>query len=122
MYPFLATASLLAQVVGLFSLGYLCFDLMTLPDALIEPAAGDEALVRQYIAETVVSYGAWLGAGLLGGVTAWLLILKDGYRAGWFLTTSRVLAWLWMPLIPPGTLLGVLILSARAAAFEESQP
>jgi len=120
----LAGASLITQVVGLLSIGFMVFDLATLPETLMAQAADDTALVNQYVFETVASYGAWVGAGVAGAIVAWLLILKGKYMTAWFLKVSRVLAWSWLPLIPVGTLVGVLVLSARAAAIadEESQP
>lgn len=116
----LAGASVAAQVVGLLSIGFMVFDLATLPESLMTQAA-DTAAVNQYIYETVVSYGAWVGAGMVAAIVAWLLILKGEYTAGWFLRVSRVLAWSWLPLIPAGTIVGVLVLSARAAATAEAE-
>jgi len=120
----LAIASVITQVAGLLSIGFMVFDLATLPESLMAQAADDSALVNQYLYETVVSYAAWVGAGVVAAIVAWLLILKGEYRVTWFLRTSRVLAWSWMPFIPVGTIVGVLVLSARAAAIadEESQP
>jgi len=117
----LAGISVLAQVIGLLSIVFLVVDIVTLPDSLIEQAAGETALVNQYLVETIESYRWWLPAGAVGGIVAWLLILKGRYRADWFLKTSRVLAWIWMPLIPAGTAIGVLVLSARAAAIADKE-
>ena len=120
----LAGASVATQLVGLISVGFLVFDLATLPESLLAQAADGTALVDPYIYETVASYGAWFGAGMVAAMVAWLLILKGKYTAPWFLRVSRVLAWSWLPLIPVGTIVGVLVLSARAAAIAdaESQP
>ena len=120
----LAGASLITQVVGLLSMGFMVFDLATLPETLMAQAADDTALINRYVLETVASYGAWVGAGLAAAFVAWLLIVKGKYKDVWFLRISRVLAWSWLPLIPVGTIAGVLVLSARAAAIadEESQP
>lgn len=120
----LAGISVLAQIVGLLSVAFLIFDLATLPESLIEQGAGNNELISKYFLETVASYTAWLGVGIFAALVAWMLILKDKCRDAWFLRSSRVLAWSWMPLIPIGTLVGVLVLSARAAAIadEESQP
>ncbi len=115
----LAGACVIAQIVGLLSIGFMVFDLATLPESLMAQAADDTALVNQYIYETVVSYGAWVGAGMVAAIVAWLLILKGNYRSAWFLTVSRVLAWSWLPLIPVGTIVGVLVLRARAVAIRE---
>ena len=120
----LAGASLITQIVGLLSIGFMVFDLATLPESLMAQAADDTTLVNRYVFETVASYGAWVGAGLAAAFVAWVLIVKGKYKDVWFLTISRVLAWLWLPLVPVGTIAGVLVLSARAAAIadEESQP
>ena len=120
----LAGASVITQVVGLLSIGFMVFDLATLPESLMAQAADDTAPVNHYVFETVLSYGAWIGAGLAAAIVAWLLILKGKYTACWFLRVSRVLAWSWLPLVPVGTLVGVLVLRARAVAIadEESQP
>jgi len=96
------------------------YDLLTLPQSLIEHADGDSARVQQFIIETVLSYRLWIGVGFVGAIVTWLLILKNGYRAQWYLKTSRVIAWIWMPQIPIGTALGVLVLSARAAALVDT--
>jgi len=120
VFRVLAVVSLLAQVTGLLSLAFFVYDLATLPHELIEQAAGDTTLIQQFILETVLSYRSWIGAGVVGAIVAWLLILKEGCRASWFLATSRVLAWSWMPLAPVGTILGVLVLSARSAAIADA--
>ena len=115
----LAGASLITQIVGLLSIGFMVFDLATLPESLMAQAPDDTALVNQYVFETVASYGAWIGAGLAAALVAWLLILRGKYTASWFLRVSRVLAWSWLPLVPVGTLVGVLVLRARAAAIAD---
>ena len=120
----LAGASVAAQLVGLLSIGFMVFDLATLPESLMAQAADNTALANQYVYETVASYGAWVGAGMVAAIVAWLLILRGKYTAAWFLRVSRVLAWSWLPLIPVGTTVGVLVLRARSAAIAdaESQP
>ena len=120
----LAGASVAAQLVGLLGIGFMVFDLATLPESLMAQAADNTALANQYVYETVASYGAWVGAGMVAAIVAWLLILRGKYTAAWFLRVSRVLAWSWLPLIPVGTTVGVLVLRARSAAIAdaESQP
>ena len=117
----LAGASVIVQIVGLLSLGFMVFDLATLPETLMVQAADDAAFVDQYVFETVASYGAWVGAGLAAAIVAWLLILKGKYKDVWFLRSSRVLACSWLPLVPVGTLVGALVLRARAAAIREDK-
>lgn len=114
----LAATGVVAQIVGFASLGFMMFDLALSADVLVQQAAGNDATLQRLIVETVYSYGPYFGVGVVGAIVCWLLILKGKYRAEWFLRTSRVLAWAWMPLIPVGTVLGALVLSARAAAVE----
>lgn len=93
------------------------FDLLSLPNAVFP---GQDVSVRDlipYMVETIDSYQSILGVGIVGAITAWLLILKGRYRASWFLSASRVFGWLWMPLIPVGTVLGVLLLRSRSKAI-----
>jgi len=73
----LATASLVAQVVGLLALGFMMYDVFTLPDTLVAQAAGDTATFRQYILEAVVSYGPWIALGIAGAITMWLLMRRN---------------------------------------------
>ena len=114
-----AAVSIIAQLAGFLAIGWMFYDLFTFPEALIESTSGDTELLQRYIAETVMSYRPGLGVGALGAIAAWLLILKGRYHAAWFLKTARVLAWVWMPLVPMGTVLGVLVLSARSAAISD---
>lgn len=120
MYRLLAVASVVAQVIGLLSFGFMMYDIFTLPPALTEQIGGDTVRDQQYVLETVLSYLAWVTAGIVGAIVAWLLILKNRYRAPWYLRTSRVIAWSWMLLFPIGTGLGVLVLRARAAAITDT--
>ncbi len=104
--------SLLAQ--GVFFLGFVFMmrDLLTFPPELVTPES-DPDLVRHYIAETFASYRQSLGIGILGAVATWLIISRAELDDDAFLTTARVLAWLWLPFIPIGTLIGIVILGAR---------
>ena len=120
MNTIIAAVSIIAQVAGFLAIGWMFYDLFTFPEALFESASGDTELIQQYIAETVLSYRPGLGVGALGAIASWLLILKGRFHSAWFMKTARVLAWVWMPLVPIGTVLGVLVLSARASALEES--
>ncbi len=82
MYRVLAALCLVALSIGLLALGFLVYDLLTLPDALIENAAGDSGLLRQYIIETAVSYGLWLGIGLAGVIGVWMLRARMTAKTG----------------------------------------
>ncbi len=114
----IAAISVGAQVVGLACIAFMLFEFYASIDKLIEIAAGDKAVLKRLVLETVASYGPYIGIGIIGAISTWLLILKGRYRTAWYLKTTRVLAWMWMAFIPVGTALGVLVLSARSAAIE----
>ena len=99
-------------------LGFMLFDLFSLPDALFPDRDFTAEEIAPYLVETIDSYIPVLGVGIVGAIVAWLLILKGRYWATWFLNASRVFGWLWMPFIPVGTVLGALLLSSRAHAVE----
>ncbi len=82
MYRVIAALCLVALSTGLLALGFLVYDLLTLPDALIENAAGDSGLLRQYLVETAVSYGPWLAIGLVGVIGVWMLRARMTAKAG----------------------------------------
>ncbi len=113
----LAIICVLAQVLGLSSIGFMLFDLFTFPDELVA-GAGDAKALTPFIEETIASYRPYFGTGVVGAIAAWLLILKGRYWADWFLKTSRIISWIWMPVVPVGTVLGILVLSARSVAIE----
>lgn len=94
------------------------FEFYTSVEILIEIAAGDRAVLKRLILETIASYSFYIGAGIIAAILALLLILKGQYRATWYLRTSRVLAWIWLPFVPVGTLLGALVLSACSADID----
>ena len=83
-----AAVSIIAQLAGFLALGWMFYDLFTLPEALLESAGGDTELLQQYIVETVVSYQPGIGIGALGAIATWLLILKGRFHASWFLKNS----------------------------------
>ena len=115
--PIFAGASVAAQVVWFVGFCFLAWDLLSLPDAIFPGQDVSAEDLVPYVAETIHSYRFIVGVGIIGALAAWLLILKGRYRAPWFLSVSRVIGWLWMPLVPVGTALGVLLLSARTAAI-----
>ena len=115
--PILAGASIAAQIIWFVGFWFLFFDLLSLPNAVFPGQDVSAEDLIPYMVETIDSYRPFLGVGIIGAITAWLLILKGRYWAPWFLSASRVVGWLWMPLIPVGTVLGVLLLSSRSAAI-----
>lgn len=104
--------SLVAQAVFFLGFVFMMRDVFTLPPELVTPDS-DPELVRNYIAETIQSYRQALGIGILGAIATWLIISRAELDDTAFLTTARVLAWLWLPFIPIGTLIGIVILGAR---------
>jgi cytochrome bd-type quinol oxidase subunit 1 len=100
-------------------IGFLVFDFVTFPPELIAAANDSPQGLTPYIVETIFSYRFVLGTGIVAAALAWMLVLKNIYRGDWFLRANRIFGWMWMPLIPLGPLLGVLLLSSRNAALSE---
>jgi len=117
--PMLAAVVLIAQALAFVGLGYMFADIVVLPDVLFPGRRATLAELAPYVVDTVVSYWAVFVIGALGALAALLLILKGKYQATWFLTTARVLGWVWVPLFPLGTVLGILILRARSSAIRQ---
>ena len=111
--------SLITQATGFLAIGWMFYDLFTLPDALFEQAGDDTQVIVDAIVDTIASYRPITGAGIVAAFVTWLLILKGRYASSWFLVPARVFAWMWMPLIPVGTIVGVLVLSARSAVLKD---
>ncbi len=119
MTRIVAAISVVAQIMGIAAFGWLLFEFFTLPGELLEHVVSDPDITKRFVEETLVSYRPWFLAGFVGGFVGWLLILKAWCRDAWFMATSRVLAWIWLPLIPVGTVIGALLLSARRKAVNE---
>ncbi len=117
-----AIAALTAQLVAFVVLWYLVSDLVTLPSVLF--TAGDYTIgeLLPHVIETMISYWAAFVVGAAGAMTAVLLMLRLRFRPVWFLYTCRVFGWIWMPLIPVGTAIGLATLVAcrRAARGEKA--
>ncbi len=94
-------------------------DIVILPEVLFPGRSATVTELAPYALDTVVSYWAFIVVGTLGALATWLLIVKGQYLASWFLTTARILGWLWIPLVPLGTVLGILILRSRSRATRE---
>lgn len=116
-----ALASLTAEVLFFVGLAFLVSDLWSLQYIITPAMEDDPLLLTPYIEETVASYGPVYGVGLLGAIANFVLISRIRFHARWFLNGSRFIAWLWMPLLPVGTLIGVVLLgSAREAAKQDA--
>ena len=113
----IAAICVVAQLVGLVAIYWMFFEFFTLPDELAEQFMADNESAQHYIFETIDSWQPWPFVGFVSAVVGWLLILNGRCRDAWFLGTSRVLAWIWLPVIPVGTVIGALVLSARAKAI-----
>lgn len=119
MKTLIAAASIAGQFAGLVAIYWMVFEFFTLPEELLRQFTADTETTRRYMVETFASWQPWPFVGLVGAVVAWLLILNGRCRDTWFLTASFVLACIWLPLIPVGTIIGALILFARAKAIRE---
>ena len=96
-------ASLVAMLVEVFSLTVIA------PDQP-EPKVTD---VQNQLAAIFDKYRKFFGIGVLGAIAHLIVLKKRAVREQWFLTFSRVFGWTWIPLIPIGTILGILMLGAR---------
>ena len=119
MIAAVAIAVVLAQLVGLTAFGWFIFEMITLPQELLDEAAGNLGFANQLVEETIASYRAWWLTGVVGAMVGWLLIFKSWCRDAWFLATTRVLAWIWLLFFPVGTVIGALVLYSRAKALKE---
>lgn len=112
----LAAVAIAAQFVAFVGFAYMLFDIVVLPDVLFPGQSATAAELTPYVLDTIVSYWAFIAVGALGALVTWLLILQGQYLARWFLTAAHILGWLWMPLLPIGTILGTAILTSRSRA------
>lgn len=117
--PLVAAFSLAAQLIFFVGLGFLAFDLASLVNIVAPQMEQDPSHLTQYIRETFESYGPTIGTGLLGAVATYAVYLKSAFRATWFLRGTKILAWLWLPLIPIGTLIGIVLLGASREEVED---
>ena len=126
-----AVASVLAQVacflaiaVSLIDTGVFIKEMLDISADLI--GSGDEDVLRArfsaYWDEKYISYRPYVGIGVLGGISSWIVLRYLNFRDEWFLTATKILGWLWIPLIPIGTAVGILILSGRPAELKKNEP
>ena len=114
----LAALSIATQSVFFVGFGFFIFDLFSLTYIITPEMEQDPSLLHPYIRETVNSYRFAFGIGILGSIATYLIYLKSNFREQWFLRCTRVLAWLWLPFIPIGTIIGIVLLGARKDAVE----
>ena len=119
MNKLVAGIAVAAQLAGFVAIYWMLFEFFTLPAELLQQFTADTETTQRYLVETFASWQPWPFVGLVGAVVGWLLILNGRCRDGWFLTASLVLACIWLPLIPVGTVIGTLILFARAKAIRK---
>ena len=122
MTKFVAAISIVAQFMGIIAIYWMLFEFFTLPEELLRQFTADADSIRRYVVETFASWQPFPFVGLVGAVLGWLLIWNGRCRDAWFLTASLPLACLWLPLIPVGTVIGTLVLLARARAIREQAP
>ena len=116
MARLIAAICVAVQLIGLVAFYWMLFEFFTLPDELLEQFTADTESTERYIAETFASWQPWPFLGFVGAIVGWLLILNGRCRDAWFLAASRVLAWVWLPVFPVGTVIGALVLNARGKA------
>lgn len=95
-------------------------DLFSLMNVMTPEMEEDSSLLVPYIRETLDSYRPALGIGVIGAVVSYIVYLKSDFRAAWYLRGTRILGWLWLPFIPIGTLIGIVLLGARRSAIESA--
>ncbi len=119
MTRFVAAISIVAQLAGLVAIYWMLFEFFMLPEELLRQFTADAETTQRYLVETFASWQPLPFVGLVGAVLAGLLIWNGRCRDAWFLVASLVLACMWLPLIPIGTLIGALLLVARARAVRK---
>lgn len=107
---FAAAISLVLQLFYVLAL----LEAMTTTVKLIQIVSlygkGDPKMMAGGISVMLVDLFAGAAIGLVGVAIAWWVLRDRKSRPLWFVTTSKVLAWAWIPFIPVGTVIGVLML------------
>ncbi|MGI9225459.1 MAG: hypothetical protein ACR2QX_13330 [Woeseiaceae bacterium] len=114
----IAAASLIAQATFFVGFVFLLVDLFNLTNIITPDMEEDSSLLVPYILETIASYQPLLGIGVIGAIVSYVIYFKKILRAPWYLTGTRVVGWLWLPVVPIGTVIGIVLLGARKAAIE----
>lgn len=120
MRSLLAAASLIAQVVFFVGFAWMVVDIFSLVNVMTPEMKEDTSLLVPYIRETLYSYLSVLGVGIIGVTASCIIYLKSNFRASWYLKGTRILGWLWLLLLPVGTLLGLVLLGARKSAIQSA--
>ena len=116
----IAAASLIAQAVFFAGFGWMLVDMISLLNIVTPEMEEDSSLLVPYIRETLDSYHPFLGIGVIGAIASYVIYFKSDFRASWYLKGTRILGWLWLPFIPIGTLIGIVLLGARRSAIEST--
>lgn len=116
--PIVAALSLIAQAVFFIGYVFLLADLYGLTYIITPAMEEDPSLLAPYIRETIVSYQSVIGIGIVGAIVAVVIYQRKIYSADWFLAGTRVAGWLWLPFVPVGTIIGIVLLGARREAIE----
>ena len=111
-----AVACVVAQVLFFIGILFLFSDLYGLRFLITPAIEQSPMLLAPYVKETVISYWPVYGIGLVGAIANFLLVSRFEYRAAWFLKVTRIISWFWIPLIPIGTLAGIILLGAARKA------
>ena len=112
-----AAASLAAQAVFFVGLAFATYDVISVV-RVFGPQVEDASMLVPYLRETLDSYQPTLASGIVGAIVGYAVLFKSGFRASWFLSGTRIVGWLWLPFVPIGTLIGIVLLGARRSALD----
>jgi len=106
----LAAASIFAHALFFIGAGFVLADLLVLPRVFAREIEGDWIRVWPYVAETLPGWWPVLALGLASASLAGWLLWTSRFGAAWFRTATRVIGWLWLPLLPVGPVVGAALL------------
>ncbi|MEM1262493.1 MAG: hypothetical protein AAGH76_08855 [Pseudomonadota bacterium] len=111
MRSLFAAVSLFLQVVGLFGLAIAMLGVLKFVQiTALYGSPDDPRLVAGGLAQILTGLLVPGMCGFVGVLIAWLLLRKGTESPGWFKQILRVLAWVWIVLVPVGTAVGLLLL------------
>lgn len=105
----IAAMGLVAQAAFFVGFGFLAADLLSLTYT-IAPEMREGSLVP-FVEETIASYRAILWTGLISAAVHSVIYVRRLVRAPWFLAGTRVLAWLWLLLLPIGAVVAIVLIT-----------